>query len=45
MSINNDKIKKMFSLALENHTKNNLKAAEEIYRNILKINPLDAVKS
>ena len=33
----------MFSLALENHKKNNFKAAEKIYQNILKIDPFDPV--
>jgi Tfp pilus assembly protein PilF len=40
---NDDKIKEMFSLALENHKKNNFKVAVEIYQNILKIKPYDAV--
>ena len=33
----------MFPLALENHKKNNFKAAEKIYQNILKIDPFDPV--
>ena len=37
MNNNNLKIKKTFSLALQNHKKNNFKIAENLYKEILKI--------
>ena len=43
MDKNNIIIKKIFALAFQNHRKNNLEAAEKLYRKILKIDPHNVV--
>ena len=40
MDTKNITIEKTFAQAIQNHQKNNFKAAEELYKQILKINPL-----
>ena len=39
MHKNNLRMEEMFALAVQNHKKNNLKVAEKLYSEILKIDP------